>query len=58
MSADLTRLLFGPYVAPPFEYGAIVRDEVRGDVEIVALSDAPIPWPIGCECEWGVSRSR
>jgi SOS response associated peptidase (SRAP)/NUMOD3 motif len=44
---DPTRLLFGPYTAPPFAYGEIVRDEVRGDVEIWGLTDAPIPWPIG-----------
>jgi hypothetical protein len=35
------------YKTPKFRYGAIVFDEVRGDVEIVGLSDAPIPWPIG-----------
>lgn len=47
MPADATRLLFGPYAAPPFEYGQVVRDEARGDVEIVGLTDARIPWPVG-----------
>lgn len=35
------------YKTPKFRYGAVVFDEVRGEVEIVGLSDAPIPWPIG-----------
>jgi hypothetical protein len=44
---DPFKLLFGPYGAPLFEYGQVVRDEVRGEVEIVGLTDARIPWPIG-----------
>jgi len=40
-------LLFGPYRTPSFSYGDIVHDEVRGDVTIVGLTDARIPWPIG-----------
>jgi hypothetical protein len=40
------KLLFGSYAAPSFGYGDVVRDEVRGEVEVWALSDAPIPWPI------------
>jgi hypothetical protein len=54
MPLDNARLLFGPYTAPPFNYGDIVRDEVRGDVEICALSDSPIPWPIG-KIKWARS---
>src|SRR5690242_11040460 len=35
------------YRTPPFRYGAIARCAVRGRVQIVGLSDAPIPWPVG-----------
>ena len=45
--ADRFRLCFGPYRTPRFQYGKIVWCEVRGEVRIVGLSDAPIPWPIG-----------
>jgi hypothetical protein len=41
------RLLFGPYRTPRFRYGKVVLCEVRGEVTICGLSDAPIPWPIG-----------
>lgn len=41
------KLHFGPYKTPRFKYGDIVCDESRGDVKIVGLTDAPIPWPIG-----------
>ena len=44
--ADRFRLRFGPYRTPRFRYGKIVSCEVRGEVRIVGLSDAPIPWPI------------
>ena len=40
-------LHFGPYHAPPFNYGDVVMDEVRGEVTVVKLSDGKIPWPIG-----------
>ena len=40
-------LHFGPYHAPPFHYGDAVMDEVRGEVTVIKLSDAKIPWPIG-----------
>lgn len=40
-------LHFGPYEIPLFNYGDIVVDEVRGEVVIVGLSAAKIPWPIG-----------
>ncbi len=40
-------LHFGPYHFPPFNYGDVVMDEVRGEVTVVNLSDAKIPWPIG-----------
>ncbi|MDB5343971.1 MAG: hypothetical protein JWP89_2348 [Schlesneria sp.] len=35
------------YSTPKFKYGEVVFDDVRGEVEIVGLSDATIPWPIG-----------
>ena len=41
------RLHFGPYAAPRFRYGRKVDCEVRGEVTIVGLSDARIPWPLG-----------
>jgi hypothetical protein len=44
---DRFRLHFGPYRTPRFRLGAIVRDEVRGDVRIVGVTAAPIPWPLG-----------
>jgi len=40
-------LLLGRYRTPRFHYGDVVMDEVRGFVQIVALSDSPISWPIG-----------
>ena len=40
------KLHFGPYRTPRFRYGAIVTDEIRGDVQITKLSDARIPWPL------------
>jgi len=39
--------LLGTYATPRFRYGASVVWQARGDVEIVGLTDAPIPWPIG-----------
>jgi hypothetical protein len=44
--ADRFRLL-GTYRTPRFRYGRTVRCEVRGEVEIVGLHEAPIPWPVG-----------
>ncbi len=44
---DHFKLRFGPYATPRFRYGRTVRCLMRGKVEIVGLSDAPIPWPIG-----------
>jgi hypothetical protein len=51
---DRFKLLFGPYETPLFEYGEIVRCECRGEVKIVGITDAKIPWPIG---QKGSSRS-
>jgi hypothetical protein len=44
---DRTRLLFGPYATPAFRYGDTARCVIRGEIEIVELTDAPIPWPVG-----------
>jgi hypothetical protein len=39
--------LLGSYRTPRFRYGCTVRCEVRGEVEVVGLHEAPIPWPVG-----------
>ncbi len=38
---------FGPYKTPRFKIGATVTCKIRGDVEIVRMSDGRIPWPLG-----------
>jgi hypothetical protein len=38
--------LLGTYQTPRCRMGQRVRCAVRGQVEIVGLSDAPIPWPL------------
>lgn len=43
---DRFRLL-GEYTTPLFEYGEVVFCEWRGDVKIVSLTDAKIPWQVG-----------
>jgi hypothetical protein len=45
-AADRFRLL-GNYRTPRFRYGKAVWCAVRGEVEVVGLHDAPIPWPVG-----------
>jgi hypothetical protein len=45
-AADRFRRL-GTYPTPRFRYGRTVRCEVRGEVEVVGLHEAPIPWPVG-----------
>src|SRR5215831_20540526 len=44
---DRFRLLFGPYRTPVFRYGDDAFCELRGDVILCGLTDAPIPWPTG-----------
>jgi hypothetical protein len=44
--ADRFRLL-GKYRTPRFRIGQSVRCEVRGEMVITAMTDAPIPWPVG-----------
>jgi hypothetical protein len=51
---DRFKLLFGPYRTPRFKYGDVVTCEMRGDVKIVGLTAARIPWP---KCRTG-KRSR
>ena len=41
------KLRFGPYKTPRFKYGRKVVDAIRGEVKVVGLHDALIPWPIG-----------
>ena len=45
--ARVAALRFGPYPTPEFEYDDIVFDERWGDVRIVGITDARIPWPLG-----------
>jgi hypothetical protein len=47
MSDDRHQLLFGPYRTPRFRYSSVVMCELRGEVELVGLREAPIPWPVG-----------
>jgi hypothetical protein len=45
--ADRFRLLFGPYRLPRFRYGGALRCELRGELVVTGLTDAPVPWPVG-----------
>jgi hypothetical protein len=45
--ADRFKLLFGPYRTPCFRYGDVVFCDVRGEVTLCGLTEAPIPWPVG-----------
>jgi hypothetical protein len=44
--------LLGKYRTPRHRIGQKVRCQVRGKVVIVALSDAPIPWPLCKRRKW------
>jgi hypothetical protein len=44
---DARHHLLGSYETPRFRHGDRVRCEVRGELVVVGLSDAPIPWPVG-----------
>jgi hypothetical protein len=35
------------YPTPRFRYGRKVLCEVRGEVAITGVTDAPTPWPVG-----------
>ena len=41
------RLLYGPYTPPVVRHGDVVFCEARGDVIVVGVTEAPIPWPVG-----------
>jgi hypothetical protein len=45
--ADRFRLLHGPYRTPRFRYGHTLRCELRGELVVTGLTDAPVPWPLG-----------
>ena len=45
--ADRYRLLFGPYHTPRLRYGDALRCELRGELIVTGLTDAPVPWPLG-----------
>jgi hypothetical protein len=47
MPVDRHKLHFGPYRTPRFKYGQKVECLARGEVRIVKLSAARIPWPSG-----------
>jgi hypothetical protein len=49
--------LLGRYATPRFDHGDVVRCERRGDVRLVGLSAAPIPWPIGQRLPKGRARA-
>ena len=38
---------FGPYRTPRFRYGGTLRCELRGELVVTGLTDAPVPWPLG-----------
>jgi hypothetical protein len=40
-------LLLGKYRTPRFRIGRTVFCEVRGEMFITGMTDAPIPWPVG-----------
>jgi hypothetical protein len=41
------QLHFGPYRTPRFRYGSTAKDEIRGEVKVVGMTNARIPWAIG-----------
>ena len=45
MIDDGIRLLHSPYAMPPLQVRDRAFCELRGDVIITSISDAPIPWP-------------
>src|SRR4051812_49132675 len=52
----LPRLL-DEYATPRLRAGDMARCARRGDVRVVGLSDAPIPWPVGQTLPRGRARS-
>jgi hypothetical protein len=45
--AERVKLLHGPYRTPRFRYGGVLRCELRGELVVTGLTDAPIQWPLG-----------
>ena len=41
------KLRFGPYRTLRFRHGGTLRCELRGELVVTGLTDAPIPWPLG-----------
>jgi hypothetical protein len=39
--------LLGQYATPAFAYGDVAFCALRGEVTLVGLREAPIPWPVG-----------
>src|SRR5262249_43495967 len=39
--------LLGTYATPAFQYGDVAFCALRGEVTLVGLREAPIPWPVG-----------
>jgi len=46
-------LRFGPYPMPRCKIGGKLDCEYAGTLRIVAISDAPQPWPLGIV--WGIA---
>ncbi len=46
LDADRFKLLFGPYPMPRCRVGLWLRCAASGMLKVVAISDAPIMWPL------------
>jgi hypothetical protein len=44
---DTDTTLLGAYATPTFQYGDVVMCALRGEVTLLGLRDAPVPWPVG-----------
>jgi hypothetical protein len=40
------KLRYGPYRAPAFRIGALLRDRSGGKVRVLGLTAARVPWPV------------
>jgi hypothetical protein len=47
MPRNTDTTLLGAYSTPAFSYGDVVFCELRGEVTLAGLREAPIPWPVG-----------
>ena len=45
-NTDRYKLRFGPYRMPKCKVGGFLKCVVRGEKKVLAISDAPIPWPM------------